>query len=51
MVNVEFQVTANVTVVSNAPDNSKVILVVNGVNYSVPGNDLIVAVNGCMYKG
>lgn len=41
-------ITANITIKSHPTDNSKVIIRVNGTDYTVDGKDVIVASTACM---
>lgn len=40
--------TANVTIKSHPTDNAKIILDVNGTEYPLDGNDVLIATNNSM---
>ena len=44
-------VSADVTIKSHASDTSQVIIVIGGTNYTVSGNDLLIATHDCMNTG
>lgn len=44
-------VSADVTIKSHVSDTSKVIIVIGGTNYTVSGNDLLIATHDCMNLG
>ena len=43
-------INANITIKSHATDDTKVILVVSGTEYTLDGDDVLRAVNNSMYN-
>ena len=50
MQSILFIVSSDVVVKNHATDNTKVVISINNVNYTVDGHDLIIAANSCMMK-
>lgn len=50
MDSITYAVTSSVTVKNHPSDNTKVIIRIGGTDYTVDGQDLIVAATGCMMK-